>query len=166
MIVAIAFDLLLQVAPVPPALPQDPGPERRAAAADLFHREPYVSEYSWAISIAASRLSGDILTERGLNLYDRDFRLSDRLIARAKAAPDGMIDEAIRCVAEPIAQRLFVRDLKALKVYAASPEGRNFWSYYLANLPWVDCFTRPVRTILAPYVDADLAAVIAETPLR
>lgn len=163
MITALSFALATQIAAIPPALPQDPGPERREAAAALFPREPYVSEYSWGISIAAAKLSEETLSERGANAYDRDFRLSDRLAVRAKAAADPLIDEAIRCVAEPIAQRLYVPDLKALKAFAASAEGRNFWSYYMASLPWQACFTRPVRNYLAPYLDADLAAVIAET---
>ena len=166
MIPALVLAAAIQVVPIPPALPEDPGPERRAAAVALFPREPYISEYSWGINIAASRLSGEVLTQRGVNLYDRDFLLSDRLIARAKAAPDGIIDEAIKCVAEPLAQRLYVPDLVALKAYAASPEGRNFWSYYFSTLPWRACIDGPVRAYLEPYVEADLAAVIAETPVR
>lgn len=166
MLGTLAFTFAFQVAPIPPALPQDPGPERRAAAAALFPRDPYVSEYSWGISIAAAQMSGDILTQRGENLYDRDFRLSDRLTARAKAAAAPIIDEAIRCVAEPMAQRLSVPDLIALKNFTASPEGRNFWSFHLANQPWHACFRGPVRTYLAQFVEEDLAAVIAETPVR
>lgn len=163
MIISLSLILAMQVAAIPPALPQDPGPERRAAAAALFPREPYVSEYSWGINIAASRLSGDTLTERGVNSSDRDFRFSERLIALAKAAPDPIIDEAIKCVAEPIAQRLYVPDLAALKTFASSPEGRNFWTYYMGTLPWHACFSRPVRDYLAPYLDEELAAVLAET---
>ena len=166
MITALVSVLSLQVASIPPALPQDPGPERRAAAAALFPREAYVSEYSWGINIAASRLAVDVLTERNLNLYDRDARLSDRLIARVKAAPDPVIEAAIRCVSEPIAQSLFVADLIAFKSFAASPSGANVWNYFFQNQPWDACFQRPVRTYLAPFIDEDLAAVVAETPLR
>lgn len=166
MITALVSALSLQVASIPPALPQDPGPERRAAAAALFPREAYVSEYSWGINIAASRLAVEVLTERNLNLYDRDSRLSDRLIARVKAAPDPVIDDAIRCVSEPIAQSLFVPDLVAFKTFAASPGGANVWNYFFKAQPWDACFQRPIRTYLAPFIDADLAAVVAETPLR
>lgn len=164
MISALTLALATQIAAIPPALPEDPGPERRAAAAALFPREPYVSEYNFGISIAAAKLSGETLAARDLNAHDRDFRLSDRLNARAKAAADSLIDEAIKCVAEPIAQRLYVPDLVALKAFAASPEGRNFWSYYMGELPWQACFNRPVRAYLASYLEEDLAAVIAETP--
>lgn len=166
MFTALALAATLQVASIPPALPQDPGPERRAAAVDLFSTDPNTSEYGWAIAIAASRLSGEVLTERGANLYDRDFRLSERLLTRAKASSSEIIAAAIRCVAEPMAQRLYVPDLVALKAYAASADGRNFWSFYIVNQPWQACFNKPVRDYLAPYVDEDLAAVIAETPLR
>ncbi|MBI1683900.1 hypothetical protein [Caulobacter hibisci] len=166
MLASALIAIAVQVAPIPPALPQDPGPERRAAAAALFPREAYISEYSHGMAMAASRLSAEILNERGANAYDRDFRLSDRLIARAKSAPETIIDQAIQCVAEPIAQRLYVPDLVALKAFAASPEGRNFWSYFLYNQPWVACFDRPVREYLAPFVEQDLAVVMAEKPGR
>lgn len=166
MLIVASLALAVQVAPVPPALPQDPGPERRAAAAALFPRQAYTSEYSWGLSIAAARLSGATLNERGVNLNDRDFRLSDRLTARVKAAPDGIIDAAIQCVAEPIAQRLDVPDLLALKAFASSSEGQNFWSYFMANQPWMACFERPVREYLAPYLEEDLAIVVAEKPGR
>lgn len=166
MIAALVSTLSLQVAPIPPALPQDPGPERRAAAAALFPRQAYTSEYRHGMNMAAARLSGETLNARGVNLYDRDFRLSDRLAARAIASPDALIEQAIHCVAEPIAQTLSVPDLLALKVFAASAEGRNFWSLYFRNLQWMACFDRPVRAFLAPYVEEDLAAVIAETPLK
>ena len=116
--------------------------------------------------MAAARLSGEVLNERGANLYDREFRLYDRLSARALAAADPLIEQAIQCVSEPIAQRLSVPDLVALKAFAASSEGRNFWAYYLYNLPWTDCFDRPTRLYLAPFLDKDLGAVIAETPLK
>lgn len=159
---AVSVALAIQVAPIPPALPEDPGPERRAAAAALFPRQAYISEYSHGMNMAATRLSAEVLNERGLNAYDRDFRLSDRLIARVKAAPDDVIDQAIKCVAEPIAQRLYVPDLVALNDFAASPEGRNFWSYFFYNQPWIACFDRPVREYLAPYIEEDLDIVVAE----
>lgn len=165
-IAAFALALNVQVAAIPPALPQDPGPERRAAAAALFPRQAYTSEYQHGMNMAAARLSGEVLNERGANLYDREFRLYDRLSARAIAAANPLIEQAIQCVSEPIAQRLSVPDLVALKVFAASSEGRNFWSYYLYNLPWIDCFDRPTRLYLAPFLDEDLGAVIAETPLK
>ncbi|QTC92811.1 hypothetical protein [Brevundimonas goettingensis] len=164
MIAALAFALGLQVAPISPALPQDPGTERRAAAAALFPRQAYTAEYHHGMNMAAARLSAEVLNARGVNLYDRDFRLSDRLAARAIASPDALIDQAILCVSEPIAQRLGVPDLLALKAFATSPEGRNFWSFYFSNLQWIACFDRPVRLYLAPFVEEDLAAVIAETP--
>ncbi len=164
MISALIFAAAIQIAPIPPALPEDPGPERRAAAVALFPRQAYVSEYSHGINMAASRLSAEVLNAQGVNAYDRDFRLSDRFIARVKAAPDGVIDQAIQCVAEPIAQRLYVPDLIALKAFAASPEGRNFWSYFLSNQPWMACFDRPVRAYLTPFVESDLALVVAEKP--
>lgn len=116
--------------------------------------------------MAAARLSGETLNARGANLYDRDFRLSERLADRAIATPDALIDQAIQCVAEPLAQRLSVPDLLALKSFAASVEGRDFWSFYFNNLPWIDCFNRPVRVFLAPFIEEDLAVVIAETPLK
>lgn len=166
MIAALVSALSLQVAPIPPALPQDPGPERRAAAADLFPRQAYTSEYRHGMNMAAARLSGEVLNSRGVNLYDRDFRLSDRLAARAIASPDALIEQAIQCVSEPIAQTLSIPDLLALKAFAASAEGRNFWSLYFRNLNWMGCFDRPVRVFLAPFVEEDLAAVIAETPLK
>jgi len=166
MIAALIFTLSLQVAPIPPALPQDPGSERRAAAAALFPRQAYTPEYRHGIKMAAARLSGETLNARGANLYDRDFRLSERLADRAIATPDALIDQAIQCVAEPLAQRLSVPDLLALKSFTASVEGRDFWSFYFNNLPWIDCFNRPVRAFLAPFIEEDLAVVIAETPLK
>jgi len=144
----------------------DPGPERRAAAAALFSHDPNASENSWGILIAASRYAGDILTERELNSYDRDARLSERFGRRAKEGHEQIIQEAVLCVAEPMAWSLYVPDLVSLKQYASSPEGRNFWSFFVSKQPWYDCFRRPVRDYLAPYVEDDLAAVVAETPIR
>ncbi|RYG82265.1 MAG: hypothetical protein EON59_14285 [Alphaproteobacteria bacterium] len=159
----LALIVAIQVAPIPPALPQDPGPERRAAASALFTRQSFDFEYNHGLNMAAARLAEEVLTERGLNAYDRDFRLSDRLADRLKASPDAIVDEAIRWVAEPLAQRLYVPDLAALKDFAASSEGRNFWSYFHANQPWIACFNRPSREYLAPYLEEDLAIVLAET---
>ena len=158
--------IALQTASIPPPLPQDPGPERRAAAAALFDADPYTSENSWGIRIAASRLAADVLTERNANLYDRDSRLADRMGARAKTGQEQIIAAAIKCVAEPIAWRLYVPDLDALKTFSTSTEGKPFWSYFVASQPWYDCFRQPVREYLAPYIDEDLQTVITETPLR
>lgn len=166
MIAELVSALSLQVAPIPPALPQEPGPERRAAAAALFPRQAYTSEYRHGMNMAAARLADEVVNARGVSLHDRNFRLSDRLAARAIAAPDALIDQAILCVSEPFAQRLSVPDLLGLKDFAASPEGRNFWSFYFSNLQWMACFDRPVRVFLAPFIEEDLAAVIAETPLK
>lgn len=164
MIPVLYLALTLQVAPVTPSLPADPGPERRLAAAALFERSPHTFEYSAGISVAASRLADETLAERNANKADRAHRLSDRLIARTRAAPVSMIDEAIQCVAEPLAIRLDVSELIDLKAFASSAEGRSFWAYFVATQPWLACFTRPVRTYLAPYFEEDLAAVMAEPP--
>ena len=166
MFAAFTLALSVQVASIPPALPQNPGPERRAAAAALFAREPYRSEYSWPINIAASRLGADVLTARNANAYDRDARLADRLVSRARAGSEQLMDEAIRCVAEPIAERLSVPDLLALKAFASTPEGRNFWTYFVGSQPWQACFDPPVRVYLEPHIEEELAGVIAETPIR
>lgn len=156
----------LQVAAIPPALPQDPGPERRSAAAALFDPDPIASETNWGLRIAASMFAGEVLSERNANAYDRDARLSERFIARVKAVPGPVIDQAIRCVAEPLAQSLYVADLDALGRFARSPDGRPFWRHYVQAQPWQACFALPVRRHLEPYVEEDLEAVIAETPLR
>lgn len=163
---ALALSAVIQVVSIPPALPEDPGPERRAAAQALFRREAYVSENNYGISIAASRLAGEALTARDAQAYDRDFRLSDRLIARAKAGSEQIIDEAITCLAEPIAQRFSVQELSALKAFISTREGQSFWMYHVRFEPWQHCFNEPVRKYLAAYVEQDLAAVIAETPIR
>jgi hypothetical protein len=158
--------LTIQTAAIPPALPQDPGPERRTAAAALFDADPYAMENSWGLQIAASLFAGEILRERNLNSYDRDARLSERFVARVKASSGPIIDEAIRCVAEPLAQSLYIPDLITLRRFAASPDGRAFWNHYVHTQPWQACFTLPVRRYLEAHVEDDLAAVIAETPPR
>ena len=164
-VAAVAF--AIQIAPIPPALPQDPGPERRAAAEALFKREWYASsENSWGIDIAASKFASDVLTERNAQAYDRDFRLSDRFIARVKADPEPVMDAAIKCMAYPLAERLSVPALEALKTFISTYEGRFFWMYHMQLEPWQHCFDAPVREYLGPSVDADLAAVVAETPIR
>ena len=156
----------LQVAEIPPALPQDPGPERRSAASALFDPDPNAMENSWGLQIAASRLAGEVLSERNANGYDRDALLSERFIARVKAAPGPLIDEAIRCVAEPLAQSLYVPELEALGRFGESSDGQLFWKHYVQTQPWQACFASPVQRHLERYVDEDLAAVIAETPFR
>ena len=166
MIVALVSTLALQVPSIPPALPQDPGPERRSAASALFNPDPNTSENSWGLQIAASMFAGDVLSERNANAYDRDALLSDRFIARVRAAPAPLIDEAIRCVAEPLAQSLYVPDLEALGHFARSSGGRRFWDHYVQSQPWQACFAIPVRRHLERYVEDDLAAVITETPVR
>lgn len=166
MIAALVSALALQVPSIPPALPQDPGPERRSAASALFNPDPNTSENSWGLQIAASKFAGDVLSERNANAYDRDTLLSDRFIARVRAAPGPLIDEAIQCVAEPLAQSLYVPDLEALKHFARSPVGRRFWDHYVQSQPWQACFAVPVRRHLERYVEDDLAAVITETPVR
>lgn len=155
-----------QVASIPPALPQDPGPERREAASALFDADPNVSENSWGLQIAASRFAGEVLSERNANAYNRDALLSERFIARVRASPGPLIDEAIRCVAEPLAENLYVQDLEALGSFAGSPGGRAFWKHYVQTQPWQACFTLPVRRHLEGHVEEDLAAVISETPVR
>lgn len=156
----------VQVVTIPPALPQDPGPERRFAASALFDPDPIASENNWGLQIAASKFAGEVLSERNANAYDRDARLSQRFIARVKAAPGTVIDEAIRCVSEPLAQSLYMADLDALGRFVRSPDGRPFWRHYVQTQPWQACFALPVRRHLEPYVEEDLAAVIAETPVR
>ena len=61
---SLTLFLSMQALSIPPALPDDPGSERRAAARELFRREPYVSENSYGMSIAAARLAGEVLTAR------------------------------------------------------------------------------------------------------
>lgn len=166
MLTILSLAFTVQTAAIPPALPQDPGPDRRTAAAALFDADPSISENSWGLQIAASMFAGEILRERNLNSHDRDARLSERFIARAKASPGLIIDQAIRCVAEPLAQSLYVPDLITLRRFAASPDGRAFWKHYVQTQPWQACFALPVRRQLEAHVDEDLAAVIAETPMR
>lgn len=166
MIAALVSTLALQVPSIPPALPQDPGPERRSAASALFDPDPNTSENSWGLQIAASMFAGDVLSERNANAYDRDSLLSDRFIARVRAAPAPLIDEAIQCVAEPLAQSLYVPDLEALRQFTRSPAGRWFWDHYVQTQPWQACFALPVREYLEAHVEEDLAAVITETPVR
>ena len=157
---------IIQTAAIPPALPQDPGSERRTAAAALFDADPYTPENNWGLRIAASMFAGEILRERNLNSYDRDARLSERFIARVQASPDPMVKQAIQCVAEPLAQSLYVQDLIALQRFAATPDGRAFWAHYVKTQPWQACFALPVRRRLEAHVEDDLAIVIAETPVR
>ncbi|AQR63140.1 hypothetical protein BZG35_16900 [Brevundimonas sp. LM2] len=163
---SLTLFLSMQALSIPPALPDDPGPERRAAAQDLFGREPYVSENSYGISIAAARLAGEVLTARDAQAYDRDYRLSERLGERAKVGSEIIIDQAIACLAEPIAQRFTLPELVALKTFISTREGQSFWMYHVRFQPWVECFSEPVRSYLGPYVDQDFEAVIAETPIR
>lgn len=163
-VLSLAFTI--QATAIPPALPQDPGPERRAAAAALFNADPYTSENSWGLQIAASVFAGDILRERNLNSPDRDARLSKRFVARVKSSPETLIDQAIQCVAEPLAESLSLPDLIALGRFAASPDGRTFWTHYVQTQPWQACFAQPVRRQLEAHVEDDLATVVAETPLR
>jgi hypothetical protein len=166
MLAILSLAFTVQTAAIPPALPQDPGPERRTVAAALFDAAPYASENSWGLQIAASMFAGEILRERDLNSYDRDARLSERFVARVKASPGPMIDQAIRCVAEPLAQSLYMPDLITLRRFAASPDGRAFWKHFVQTQPWQACFALPVRRRLEAHVEDDLAAVIAETPVQ
>ena len=162
LLLAFAF----QAVTIPPALSQDPGPERRSAASALFNADPVASENNWGLQIAASRFAVEILSERNAIAYNRDQLLSDLFIARVKAASGPLIDQAIRCVSEPLAQSLSVPDLEALGRFSKSPDGRPFWNHYIQTQPWHACFALPVRRQLAPFVEDDLAAVIAETPVR
>lgn len=166
MLTLLSLALTVQTAAIPPAPPQDPGPERRAAAAALFDADPSASENSWGLRIAASMVAGEILRARDLNSYDRDARLSDRFTSRVQASSETVIGQAIGCVAEPLAQSLTVAELIALRRFAASSDGRSFWRHYVQTQPWQACFAAPVRRGLEAYVEDDLAAVVAETPLR
>lgn len=126
----------------------------------------YINENNYGISIAASRLAIEALSARDAEPYDRDSRLSDRLIARAQTASEQIIDEAITCLAEPIAQRFSIPELLAFKAFFATNEGKAFWMYHVRFEPWEFCFNGPVRKYLADYVEQDLAAVMAETPIK
>ena len=149
---------------IPPALPTPPSPEALEAAAALFPREPYTSENSWGISIAAAQVSAEALKARDAYSRERDFALSDRLLELAKQDQAKIIDAAIRCVAEPWAGKLSIPDLEALKAFIATPSGRRFWMVHMQGEPWRFCFKGPVARSLAPVLDAEVSKVVAERP--
>jgi hypothetical protein len=162
LVLALAHALVGQS--IPPPLPQPPTPEALAAAAALFPREPYTSENSWGISIAAAQVADEALNARGVNSKARNFALSDRLRDLAKQDQAKIIDEAIRCVAEPWARKLSIPDLEALKTFIATPSGRRFWMFHMQGEPWQFCFKEPVARSLAPVLDAEVRKVVAEQP--
>jgi hypothetical protein len=164
MVLALALGLAIAGQPISPALPKRPSPEEIEAAVALFPREPYTFENSGGISIAAAQVGGEALDARGARTTERDFALFERLQTLARRGEVQIIDEAIRCVAEPWAQKLSIADLQALKAFIATPPGRNFWRAHMQGEPWQFCFKGPVAKYLSPVLDAEVDKVIAERP--
>jgi hypothetical protein len=164
MVLALALSLAIAGQSIPPPLPKRPSPEELAAAAALYRREPYGSENSWGIAIAASQIGGAALDARGARTSARDFALAERLRTLARRDEVQIIDAAIGCVAQRWAQGLSVADLEALKAFIATPAGQNFWRVQLQDEPWQACFKPPVTKALAPVLDAEVDKVIAQFP--
>lgn len=163
MFLLLAMIQALGGAPIQPPPPPRPTPEQVQAAKALFSTDPWHRINRSGVSLAAAQIGLEALQARKLYTRDREFALFDRLEKLARERQTEIIDAAVTCASMRY-DGLWLGDLKALKAFITSPEGERFWRTNEDLMNWQACFKAPTQRVLAPALDAEIAAVVKQLP--